>query len=162
MTTTETIVFASVVGAVATVIATAVATGWDAQRQTCGQDPLVDGARPSHNAGSSWTLLTNAPNNDMAPQSEVYQGPGRSETRTNYNGQIYTKRFHRGGQHNSVVNYEQSCAIQTSTKNPFANGTNNSYARAVLNATQDPTNQATVLVLGPGVAPNNGLALCSC
>jgi hypothetical protein len=159
MTTTETIFLTAAIGAIATVVATAIATGLDTQRETEGQTPFTDGARPSHNDGSSWTFLTNAPDYNMAPQGPVYQGPGRSETRTNFNGQIYAKRFHRGGQHNSVVNYEQSCAIQTSTKNPFANGTNNSYARAVLTATQDPTNQATALVLGPGVAPNNGLSL---
>ena len=119
------------------------------------QKPTTDGARPSHNAGSSWTNTRNVPAQGWGPEPGVYQSPGRQETRSSFNGQIYTKRFHRGGQHNSIVNFEQSCAIQTSTKNPFANGTNNSYSLAVNSATQDPTNQVSSLVLGPGVAPNN-------
>jgi hypothetical protein len=107
-------------------------------------------------SGSSWTNTGNVGDLDMEPQSVVYSGPGSQSKRMSQNGSIFAKLFHPGGNHNSQVNYEQSYAIQTSTKNPFANGTNNSYQMAVDNATSDPTNNVNPLVLGPGVAINNG------
>jgi hypothetical protein len=142
--------------AVAAAIAGAVASAYIAGRaSTEGVKPLGNGATPSDNSGSAWTNTGENNNLQMTPQTTVYNGPGRQHTRASANGAIFAQKFHKGGNPNSPTNHEQSYAIQTSTKNPFANGTNNSYARAVNNATQDPTNQATALVLGPGIAPND-------
>jgi hypothetical protein len=117
--------------------------------------PLGNGTTPPNNSGSNWT---NPGQNDAlqpTPQTRTYNGPGRQHTHASANGQFFAAKFGQGGIPNSPVNYEQSYAFQSSTKNPFANGNNNTYARAVNNATQDPTNQATALVLGPGIAPND-------
>ncbi len=151
LTATERVLLLAAAGAVVSSIVSA----YVSSRINEGQTPTTDGAAPSKNDGSSWTNPSNTDGINYGPDSQVYQGSGRQETRSSFNGQIYTKRFHRGGNPNSVNNWEQSYAIQTSTKNPFANGTNNSYSLAVNSATQDPTNQVTSLVLGPGVAPNN-------
>lgn len=106
--------------------------------------------------GSDWTNIGTNDNYQMTPQTSVYAGaPGRQRKAGSFNGQIFTSRFHSGGNHNSQVNYEQSGSIQSATKNPFANGPNNYYAAAVNRATQDPTNQVTALVLGTGLAPND-------
>lgn len=117
--------------------------------------PLSNGTPPPNTSGSAWTNIGTDDNYQMTPQQAVYNGPGRQAQRASSRGQIFAAKFHPGGNHNSSVNYEQSNAIQTSTKNPFANGTSNTYAWAVNRAGQDPTNQVTALVLGPGVAPND-------
>lgn len=116
---------------------------------------IAQGTQEATTSSGEWTPIGSQPANSLAQQSEVWRGPGNQQSNSSFNGQIFTKRFNKGGNHNSTVNYERSHAFQSWTKNPFANGTNNSYAYAVANATQDPTNQATALVLGPGVAPNN-------
>lgn len=152
MTPTERAIMITVIGGVVAAVLGAYAVG----KLDEAQVPTVDGARGSQNRGWDYTNTGNVPASNMNPDPWVTNGPGRQETTSSVNGQIFAKRWHRGGQHNSAVNYEQSSAIQTSTKNPFANGTSNTYAPAVLNATRDPTNAATALVLGPGVAPNNG------
>jgi hypothetical protein len=151
MTATERVLLLAAAGAVVSAVVTAMVSA----RLNENQTPTTDGARPSHNDGSSWSDPTNSDGFNYGPDNAVYQGAGRQETRSSFNGQIYSKRFHRGGQHNSIVNYEQSYAFQTSTKNPFANGNNAAYSMAVNGATQDPTNQVTSLVLGPGISPNN-------
>jgi hypothetical protein len=149
--TTRFVILAAVGGIIA-----AVATSW--WTKTIGAaSPIGNGVRQPNQSGSSWTNTgTNPIFGNMDPDASVYaNAPGRQGNRTNFNGQIFTERFKKGGPHNSRQNWENDYAFQTSTKNPFANGTNNSYARAVANATQDPTNQATSLVLGPGIAPND-------
>jgi type II secretory pathway pseudopilin PulG len=115
------------------------------------------GPQQPNNSGSEWTNAGANPNLNMNPQSRVYQGPGNQQSNSSYNGQIFTKRFNPGGNHNAggTGGREQSYAFQTWTKNPFANGNNTTYAGAVNSATQDPTNQVSSLVLGPGVAPND-------
>jgi hypothetical protein len=106
-------------------------------------------------SGSSWTNAGYNGDLNMEPQGDVYNGPGRQSVHQNFNGQIYAKKFHPGGNPNSQQSQEHSYAFQTSTKNPFANGPYNGYQRAVDTATPDPTNNATSLVRGPGLAINN-------
>jgi hypothetical protein len=116
---------------------------------------VSNGTRPPVTGGSNYTNTGYVGDLDMAPSDDVYSGPGKQSSRTSFNGHIYAKKFNKGGNHNSQVNYEQSYALQTGTKNPFANGPYNSYATAVDTATSDPTNNVNPLVLGPGVAINN-------
>jgi hypothetical protein len=106
-------------------------------------------------SGSSWTNAGYNGDLNMEPQGDVYFGPGKQHSRVNSNGQIYSQKFHRGGNPNSVHSKEVSYAFQTSTKNPFANGTYNGYQDAVDTATSDPTNNVNALVKGPGLAINN-------
>jgi hypothetical protein len=111
------------------------------------------------NSGSSWTNAGANDNlSDTYQAGNPYTGPGTESSRTNFNGVIWARRFNKGGNPNAPLNYERSWAFQSATKNPYANGNNCTYAHAVNNATQDPTNQATSLVLGPGIAPNNPAA----
>jgi hypothetical protein len=146
--------FLTAAGAVVFTVVSAATTA-QLQGPAPNQKPLRNGVTPPNNSGSSWT---NAGGNDAlqpTPDRLASNGPGRQHTHANANGVLFASKFNQGGNPNSPVNYEQSYAFQTSTKNPFANGNNNTYARAVNNATQDPTNQATALVLGPGIAPND-------
>lgn len=152
MTSTERLLWITALGAA---VAAAVQI-WVSSKLGEGVPSLGNGTRPPRSqTGSDWTNSGQNRNLQPSPDLLTYNGAGRQHNRTSANNVIYASKFHKGGNHNSPVNYEQSGAIQTSTKNPFANGTNNSYARAVNNATQDPTNQATALVLGPGIAPND-------
>jgi hypothetical protein len=111
--------------------------------------------QPPTTSGSDWTNAGYNGDLNMEPQGDVYNGPGRQSVHTNFNGQIYTKKFHPGGNPNSIKRGEHSYAFQTATKNPFANGTYNGYQDAVDSATSDPTNNATALVKGPGQSVNN-------
>jgi hypothetical protein len=106
-------------------------------------------------SGSSWTNAGYNSDLDMEADTDVYFGPGKQHQRVSFNGQIFAQQFHRGGNPNSQQSGEKSYAFQTATKNPFANGTYNGYQNAVDGATSDPTNNATALVRGPGLAINN-------
>ena len=151
---TEKVVLVAVLASVAA----AIAQVWFTDRISEDSGNIRTGNKPPPNSGSSWTWAGAVGPLQMTPDTAVYQGPGNPQSNTNFNGQIFAKRFHGGGNHNTQVNYEQSYAFQTWSKNPYNNGTNATYATAVANATQDPTNQATALVLGPQIAPNNNPA----
>lgn len=157
--TTRVVLIAAAAAAVGAVVQVYV------QNKIQGQgEPNVEQNPPgSQIASPGATLYTSAgQNSSLQPDFEpaVYAGPGSQGSRSNFNGAIWTKRFGKGGNPNAGGNggRENSWAFQTATKNPFANGNNCTYARAVTTATQDPTNQATSLVLGAGYAPNNPAA----
>lgn len=118
------------------------------------QQQNVNGATQQPRRGTtSYTARSNSLALNLDPDPDTFSGGTGNPQSHDSNGHVYTKRFTKGGNPNSAVNYEQSFAIQSATKNPFANGPNNSYARAVNAAPIDPSNQATTAIYGHGGAP---------
>jgi len=112
---------------------------------------------PPPNSGSQWTGTGRIKSLQKTPQnSTLTAAPGKQGTHDWFNGQIVVHGWNAGSNSNAGgAQGEQSYAFQSWSKNPFNNGTNSSYRSAVDNATRDPTNAATSLVLGPGLAPND-------
>lgn len=146
-----TIILTAAVGAVVSIFIQRAISQSDANTS---QESTPPGNTPPHRSqyAGNYSDLRHVGALDMEPYPHVYGGAaaGRQGGRSNFNGHIFAHRFHRGLNPNYSANFEQSYAFQSSTKNPFANGNNCTYARAVNNATQDPTNQCTPLVLGTG------------